>query len=113
VRLADLGRARQRPHQERRGERGARRLGWDGEGLDVETSNGGVKLAIPEPYNAQLDTRTVNGGFRFDYPLTLTGELSPRRGITTTIGAGGPRSAPAPPTAACGSSGGSQRPGAC
>lgn len=62
---------------------------WDGDGLDVETSNGGVTLAIPEPYNAQLETRTVNGGFRFDYPLTLTGELSPRRGISTTIGSGG------------------------
>ncbi|HTM32170.1 MAG TPA: DUF4097 family beta strand repeat-containing protein [Vicinamibacterales bacterium] len=62
---------------------------WDGEGLDVETSNGGVTLSIPEPYNAQLETRTVNGGFKFDYPLTLTGELSPRRGISTAIGAGG------------------------
>ena len=62
---------------------------WDGEGLDVETSNGGVTLAIPEPYNAQLETRTVNGGFRFDYPLTLTGELSPRRGISTAVGSGG------------------------
>jgi hypothetical protein len=62
---------------------------WDGDGLDVETSNGGVTLAIPEPYNAQLETRTVNGGFRFDYPLTLSGELSPRRGISTTLGSGG------------------------
>ena len=63
---------------------------WDGEGLDVETSNGGVTLSIPTPYNAQLETRTVNGGFRFDYPLTLQGELSPRRGISTTLGSGGP-----------------------
>jgi len=62
---------------------------WEGEGLDVETSNGGVTLLIPEPYNAQLETRTVNGGFRFDYPLTLTGELSPRKGISTSIGTGG------------------------
>jgi hypothetical protein len=62
---------------------------WDGEGLDVETSNGGVTLSIPTPYNAQLETRTVNGGFRFDYPLTLSGELSPRRGISTTLGSGG------------------------
>jgi hypothetical protein len=62
---------------------------WDGEGLDVETANGGVTLSIPEPYNAQLETRTVNGGFRFDYPLTLSGELSPRKGISTAIGAGG------------------------
>jgi Putative adhesin len=62
---------------------------WDGEGLDVETSNGGVTLSIPEPYNAQLETRTVNGGLRFDYPLTITGELSPRRGISTALGSGG------------------------
>ncbi len=62
---------------------------WDGEGLDVETSNGGVTLSIPTPYNAQLETRTVNGGFRFDYPLTLSGELNPRRGISTTLGSGG------------------------
>jgi Putative adhesin len=62
---------------------------WEGEGLDVETSNGGVTLSIPASYNAQLETRTVNGGFRFDYPLTLSGELSPRRGIITTLGSGG------------------------
>ncbi len=63
---------------------------WDGEGIDVETSNGGVTLAIPDGYNAQLETRTVNGGFRTDYPITITGELSARRGISTTLGAGGP-----------------------
>ena len=28
---------------------------WDGEGIDVETSNGGVTLAIPEGYNAALE----------------------------------------------------------
>jgi Toastrack DUF4097 len=62
---------------------------WDGAGLDVETSNGGVTLSIPDGYNAQLETRTVNGGFKSDYPLTIQGELSPRRGINTTLGAGG------------------------
>lgn len=63
---------------------------WDGDGIDVETSNGGVTLAIPDGYNAQLETRTVNGGFRTDYPITITGELSSRRGISTTLGSGGP-----------------------
>jgi hypothetical protein len=63
---------------------------WDGVGLDVETSNGGVNLTIPEGYNAELTTRTVNGGFRTDFPMTIQGELSPRRGITTTLGSGGP-----------------------
>ena len=63
---------------------------WDGVGLDVETSNGGVNLSIPDGYNAELSTRTVNGGFRSDIPMTIQGELSPRRGIQTTLGSGGP-----------------------
>jgi hypothetical protein len=63
---------------------------WDGEGLDVETSNGGVTLAIPDGYNAELETRTVNGGLRIDFPITVQGELSSRRGISTTLGSGGP-----------------------
>ena len=63
---------------------------WQGEGIDVETSNGGVTLAIPDNYNAQLETRTVNGGFQFSYPLTLVGDLTPRHGISTTLGSGGP-----------------------
>jgi len=62
---------------------------WDGAGLDVETSNGGVNLAIPEGYNAELTTRTVNGGFRSDYPMTIQGDLSPRHGLSTTLGSGG------------------------
>jgi DUF4097 and DUF4098 domain-containing protein YvlB len=63
---------------------------WDGAGLDVETSNGGVNLHIPDGYNAELTTRTVNGGFRSELPMTVQGELSPRRGIQTMLGAGGP-----------------------
>lgn len=63
---------------------------WDGEGLDVETSNGGVTLSIPDGYNAALETRTVNGGLNIDFPITIQGELSSRRGITTTLGSGGP-----------------------
>jgi hypothetical protein len=62
---------------------------WDGTGLDVQTSNGGVTLSVPDGYNAELTTRTVNGGFRSDIPMTLQGELSPRRGIQTTLGSGG------------------------
>lgn len=63
---------------------------WDGAGLDVETSNGGVTLSIPDGYNAELETRTVNGGLRIDFPVTVQGELSSRRGLSTTLGAGGP-----------------------
>jgi len=63
---------------------------WEGDGIDVETSNGGVTLTVPDGYNAQLETRTVNGGFRSDIPLTIQGELSSRRGVSAQLGAGGP-----------------------
>jgi len=63
---------------------------WDGEGLDVETSNGGVTVSIPDGYNAEFETRTVNGGLRIDFPITVQGELTGRRGFSTTLGAGGP-----------------------
>ncbi|HXG86684.1 MAG TPA: DUF4097 family beta strand repeat-containing protein [Pyrinomonadaceae bacterium] len=39
---------------------------WKGSGLDVETTNGGVHLSIPETYAARIETGTVNGGFKSD-----------------------------------------------
>jgi hypothetical protein len=63
---------------------------WEGPGLDVETTNGGVTLSIPDGYNADLTTRTVNGGFRTEYPITMQGELTSRNGISTILGSGGP-----------------------
>jgi len=39
---------------------------WRGSGLDVETSNGGVHLTLPETYAARIETGTVNGGFKSD-----------------------------------------------
>ncbi len=62
---------------------------WDGAGLDVETTNGGVTLSIPDGYNARLEARTQNGGLRSDYPMTVTGELSSRRGVSAQLGSGG------------------------
>jgi DUF4097 and DUF4098 domain-containing protein YvlB len=61
--------------------------GWRGAGLNVETSNGGVHLRIPEQYSAQLETGTVNGGFNIDFPITVRGRVD--REITATLGAGG------------------------
>jgi hypothetical protein len=61
---------------------------WQGEGLDVETSNGGVKLRIPEQYSARLDAGTINGGISVDFPVTIQGRID--REITTNLGAGGP-----------------------
>jgi hypothetical protein len=61
---------------------------WDGAGLDVETSNGGVTLAIPRSYSAHLETGTTNGGLRLDFPVTVTGEIG--RSFSTDLGGGGP-----------------------
>jgi len=40
--------------------------GWSGAGMDVQTANGGVKLAMPEGYAANFEASTVNGGFNSD-----------------------------------------------
>ncbi|MDP1570890.1 MAG: DUF4097 family beta strand repeat-containing protein [Vicinamibacterales bacterium] len=60
---------------------------WDGAGLDVETSNGGVNLRVPDGYSAELTARTVNGGLRSEVPLTVQGRID--REINSTLGSGG------------------------
>ena len=40
--------------------------GWKGVGLDVETTNGGVHVSMPDDYAARFETKTVNGGFHSD-----------------------------------------------
>jgi DUF4097 and DUF4098 domain-containing protein YvlB len=61
--------------------------GWDGEGVDVSTTNGGVTLSIPENYSARLETGTVNGGLKTDFPVTLQGEV--KRELSLDLGSGG------------------------
>jgi DUF4097 and DUF4098 domain-containing protein YvlB len=61
---------------------------WQGEGLDVETSNGGIRLRVPEQYSARLEAGTVNGGIKVDLPITLQGRID--REIATNLGGGGP-----------------------
>ena len=61
---------------------------WDGNGLDLRTTNGSVTLEIPKGYNARLETGTTNGGFSIDFPITVQGSLGRR--ISTTLGKGGP-----------------------
>jgi hypothetical protein len=61
--------------------------GWRGEGLDVETSNGGVHLRIPEHYSARLETGTHNGGLNIDFPLMVQGRID--RQINANLGSGG------------------------
>lgn len=61
---------------------------WQGEGLAVETQNGGVDLRVPDDYSAELVTGTVNGGMEIDFPVMVRGRLDRR--ITATLGDGGP-----------------------
>jgi len=60
---------------------------WDGEGMDVLTTNGGVNLKVPENYSAHLETSTVNGGLKFDIPITVQGEI--KHELSTDLGGGG------------------------
>ncbi|HEU4720800.1 MAG TPA: DUF4097 family beta strand repeat-containing protein [Gemmatimonadaceae bacterium] len=60
---------------------------WDGTGLEAETRNGSVRLAVPEPYAALLETGTVNGSIRTDIPVTLSGRIS--RQLSIPLGGGG------------------------
>jgi hypothetical protein len=66
---------------------------WEGEGLDLRTTNGGVHLTIPAEYNARLESGTVNGGVHSDLPVTgrVTGGRGHRPGgrIETDLGRGG------------------------
>jgi DUF4097 and DUF4098 domain-containing protein YvlB len=60
---------------------------WEGKGLDLATTNGGIRLRVPEDYSARLETRTVNGGVDIDFPVTVQGSIG--RSISTTLGDGG------------------------
>lgn len=61
---------------------------WDGDSLDVSTTNGGVILSVPENYSANLQTGTVNGGVSVDFPITLQGRINKQ--IAVNLGSGGP-----------------------
>ena len=62
---------------------------WNGAGLDLRTSNGGVHLVVPSNYSAQLETGTVNGRMDIGFPITVQGRFGRR--LTTQLGSGGPR----------------------
>ena len=61
---------------------------WQGTGLDVQTSNGGVHLSIPAQYAAHLETGTTNGSLKIDFPVMVQGQIG--RSLSTDIGGGGP-----------------------
>ncbi len=66
---------------------------WRGSGLDVETTNGGVILSIPENYQARVETGTVNGGFKSDINALSVAEEkdggSRRKRVSADLNGGG------------------------
>ena len=60
---------------------------WDGEALDVRTTNGGIVMSIPENYSAHLETGTVNGNISIDFPVTVQGRIT--RELAVNLGSGG------------------------
>ncbi|HXI24776.1 MAG TPA: DUF4097 family beta strand repeat-containing protein [Pyrinomonadaceae bacterium] len=65
---------------------------WDGEELNVRTTNGGVNLVMPDNYSAHLETSTVNGNVSSDFPLNvpMTSRGRMPKEISVDLGAGGP-----------------------
>lgn len=71
---------------------------WSGRGLDVQTTNGGVRLSMPETYSANIETGTVNGGFKSDIAAVKVSQEDVKgadwstraRRINTVMNGGGP-----------------------
>ncbi|MEP6635140.1 MAG: hypothetical protein ABJB97_00340 [Acidobacteriota bacterium] len=61
---------------------------WDGQELDVQTTNGGIVMSLPENYSAHLETGTVNGHLSIDFPVTVQGRIT--KELAVNLGAGGP-----------------------
>jgi putative adhesin len=57
-------------------------------GASFNTVNGGITLTLPSYVNAELRADTLNGSIESDFPITVTGQVSPRR-VHGTIGSGG------------------------
>jgi hypothetical protein len=62
--------------------------GWKGDGLDVVTTNGGVRLSLPASYDARVETGTTNGSLSVDFPVTLQGRID-RKHLAFDVGRGG------------------------
>ena len=50
--------------------------------------NGGITLTLPSVFDAELSADTLNGSIAADFPISVTGQMTPRR-LRGTIGNGG------------------------
>jgi len=63
------------------------RADWN-DGANFRTVNGDITLKMPSVLNADLRADTVNGSISTDFPITVTGRVTPRR-LAGTVGSGG------------------------
>ena len=71
-------------------------LAKGGNGVDIETTNGSVEVAVPLGVGAAIEASTRNGGIDFDFPVQVQGRM--RRQVTATIGEVGRPTGSPPPT---------------
>jgi hypothetical protein len=65
---------------------------WDGQGLDVTTTNGGVSMRVPRNYSAQLEAQTSNGRISAADLVQAQPQAQPGRNsnhISAPMGVGG------------------------
>ena len=63
------------------------RADWTGE-ASFKTVNGEITLKLPAAANTELNAQLVNGRIKSDLPVTVSGQVEPRR-LQGTIGTGG------------------------
>lgn len=61
--------------------------GWNGDGLNVQTTNGSIKFAVPSGYGAQLEAETNMGSIKSELPVEMEGRFHKR--VSGVLGAGG------------------------
>lgn len=61
--------------------------GWEGEGLDVRTTNGGLSISVPDNYSAHLETGTVNGSLVVSPAIAEV--MSKMKQLSLDLGSGG------------------------
>ncbi len=59
---------------------------WEGEGVDVSTTNGNIRWQVPASYSAQVQLSTSAGSLFTSLPITTIGG---RKGVMATLGQGG------------------------
>lgn len=59
-----------------------------GDSLELRTTNGSIRLGLPDGISARLEAATTNGSISTDFPVTVQGRIGRR--LSATLGDGGP-----------------------